>query len=214
MEPSEIKRIISLRCYEDELYSIGYQNIAGVDEVGRGSLAGPLVAAAVILDPRDMMLENINDSKKLSESRRQELFKKITACCKCWSIAGVSPSEIDENNITEANIKAYDMAISGLEIKPDIALTDFLNIDSKKLKSLSNTGFIPVTKGDSRCISIAAASIIAKVIRDRLMKKYAVSYPEYGFGDNKGYGTRKHLASLKEFGPTAIHRTTFRGVMQ
>ena len=205
---------MGLRCCEDELYCMGYDNIAGVDEVGRGSLAGPLVAAAVILDRNKLMLERIDDSKKLTAPMRQRLFKQIIASCKCWAIAKISPSQIDESNITEANIMAFDLAISRLRIKPDIAISDFINIDSRKLASISRTGFIPISDGDSICISIAAASILAKVTRDRLMKRFALSYPQYGFEDNKGYGTKKHIMSIKKYGPTVIHRTTFRGVIQ
>ena len=213
MNFSEIKRIMSLCCYEDELYSIGYNNIAGVDEVGRGSLAGPMVAAAVILDRENIMLEGIDDSKKITARLRQKLFNKIIASCKCWSIAKISPAEIDRENITELNIKAFDLAIARLKIKPDIAISDFVNIDSSRLSLLSSTGFIPITGGDESSISIAAASILAKVTRDRLMKRFANSYPQYGFEKNKGYGTRKHLLSIKKHGPTNIHRTSFKGVI-
>jgi ribonuclease HII len=214
MRFSEIKRITNLRCCEDELYSMGYENIAGVDEVGRGSLAGPLVAAAVILDRDNLMLEGIKDSKKLTARTRQKLFNKIIKSCKCWSIAKISPAEIDRENITELNVKAFDIAISRLKIKPGIAISDFINIDSKRLSSISKTGFIPITGGDNSSISIAAASILAKVTRDRLMKRLANTYPLYGFDKNKGYGTKKHLISLKKYGPTIIHRTSFKGVLQ
>ena len=204
---------MSLRCCEDELYSMGFNNIAGVDEVGRGSLAGPLVAAAVILDRDNLMLEGINDSKKLTSKLRQKLFTKIIASCKCWAIAKISPAEIDRENITELNIKAFDIAIARLKLKPDIAISDFVNIDSSRLSSISKTGFIPITGGDESSISIAAASILAKVTRDRLMKRFSNTYPQYGFEKNKGYGTRKHLLSLKKYGPSIIHRTSFKGVV-
>jgi len=214
MRFSEIKRIMSLRCCEDELHSMGYDNIAGVDEVGRGSLAGPLVAAAVILDRKNIMLEGIDDSKKLTPKIRKELFKKIIASCKCWSIAKISPAQIDRENITELNIKVFDIAISRLKIRPDIAISDFINIDSSLLSTISSTGFIPIAGGDESSISIAAASILAKVTRDRLMKRFAGTYPQYGFEKNKGYGTKKHLISIKKYGPTRIHRTSFKGVLQ
>jgi ribonuclease HII len=212
MKFSEIKRIMNLRNCEDELYSMGYNNIAGVDEVGRGSLAGPMVAAAVILDRDNIMLDGIDDSKKLTARRREELFSRITDSCICWSVAAVSPDEIDRENITELNIKIFDLAISRLKVKPDIAISDFVSINSSRLSSLSSTGFIPITGGDRISISIAAASILAKVTRDRLMEKIAVNYPRYGFEKNKGYGTRQHLMSIRKYGPTSIHRTTFKGV--
>lgn len=204
---------MNLCCCEDELYSMGFDNIAGVDEVGRGSLAGPLVAAAVILDRDNLMLEGIDDSKKITAKMRQKLFKKIITSCKCWAIAKISPAEIDRENITELNIKAFDLAISRLKLKPDIAISDFVNINSSRLSSISKTGFIPITGGDESSISIAAASILAKVTRDRLMKRFADNYPQYGFEKNKGYGTRKHLLSIKKYGPSHIHRISFRGVV-
>lgn len=205
---------MNLCCCEDELHSMGYELIAGVDEVGRGSLAGPLVAAAVILDRKKMFLEKIDDSKKLTALQRQRIFKKIISSCICWSIAKISPSEVDRYNITKANIMAFDLAVSRLRLKPDIVISDFINIDSDRLASVSTTGFMPVWDGDSRSISIAAASILAKVTRDRLMKKFALTFPRYGFDKNKGYGTRKHLRSLRKYGPTRIHRVTFKGVLR
>ncbi len=214
MKFSEIKRLLGLCCYEDQLYSMGYDLIAGADEVGRGSLAGPLVAAAVIMDRKNLMIEGIDDSKKLTPLKRQRLFKKITESCICWSTAKISPADIDRQNITMANIRAIDLAASNLKIKPDIVISDFININSKKLASISLTGFIPITKGDQRSISIAAASIVAKVTRDRIMEEMAASFPEYGFDRNKGYGTKEHLMSIKKHGPTRIHRMTFRGVLQ
>ena len=213
MKFSEIKRLLGLCCYEDELSIMGYDLIAGVDEVGRGSLAGPLVAAAVIMDRKNFMIEDIDDSKKLNPLKRLRLYKKITESCICWSVAKISPAEIDRQNITIANIRAIDLAASNLKIKPDIIISDFININSKKLASISFTGFIPITKGDEHCISIAAASIIAKVTRDRIMEEMALSFPEYGFDKNKGYGTKKHMMSIREHGPTGIHRMTFRGVL-
>jgi len=213
MNFSEIKRILSLCCYEDELYSMGYELIAGMDEVGRGSLAGPLVAAAVILDRKGLMIEGINDSKKLTPLKRNQLYKKIISSCICWSIAKISPAEIDRKNITWANINVFDLAARGLKIRPDIIISDFINIDSKKLAHASSTGFIPISKGDQRSVSIAAASIVAKVTRDRIMEKMAKLFPEYGFDKNKGYGTKKHIMSIQKYGPTRVHRMTFRGVL-
>ena len=125
----------------------------------------------------------------------------------------ISPADIDRQNITMANIRAIDLAAANLKVKPDIVISDFININSKKLASISLTGFIPITKGDQRSITIAAASIVAKVTRDRIMEEMALSFPEYGFDKNKGYGTKKHIMSIKEHGPTRIHRMTFRGVL-
>ncbi|HAJ94840.1 MAG TPA: ribonuclease HII [Actinobacteria bacterium] len=193
---------------------MGYELIAGMDEVGRGSLAGPIVAAAVILDRKSFMIEGINDSKKLTPIKRNQLYKKIIASCACWSIAKIGPAEIDRQNITMANIKVFDLAARSLKIKPDIIISDFINIDSKKLASASSTGFIPISKGDQSSVSIAAASIVAKVTRDRIMEKMALTFPEYGFDKNKGYGTKKHMLSIQKYGPTRIHRMTFRGVLE
>lgn len=191
---------------------MGYKLIAGLDEVGRGSLAGPIVAAAVILDRKKFLLEGINDSKKLTPLKRNLLYEKILQSCICWSIAQVSPAEIDRQNILWANIKVFDLAAQDLAIKPDIIISDFISIDSQKLADSSSSGFIPISKGDQRSISIAAASIIAKVTRDRMMEKMAVAYPEYGFDKNKGYGTKRHMRSILKYGPASIHRMTFRGV--
>ncbi len=206
MEFKEIQRLVNLCRYEDDLYIAGYEKIAGVDEVGRGSLAGPLVAAAVILDKRKLIIENINDSKKLTENKRKHIFKKIIRSCLCWSVVRIPPDEIDRLSITKANAIAFKRAIVSLKIKPDIVLSDFINIDL-------GTGYLPMVNGDQFSISIAAASIVAKVIRDQIMSKLSKYYPEYGFEHNKGYGTRKHLKSLQKYGPTLIHRVSFRGVL-
>ncbi len=191
---------------------MGYDLVAGVDEVGRGSLAGPLVAAAVILDRKKLLIERIDDSKKISPAEREGLFEKIKDSCISWSVAEISPEEIDKNKITKANIMAFDMAATGLKVKPDIIISDFINISSDMLTSSSKTGFIPILEGDQRSISIAAASIMAKVTRDRMMKKMALLFPEYGFDHNMGYGTREHLLSIKKYGPTSVHRMSFKGV--
>jgi ribonuclease HII len=212
MNFSEIKRLNNLCFCEDELYCMGYDLIAGVDEVGKGSLAGPMVAAAVILDRKKLLIEKINDSKKLSPAEREQLFEKITDSCISWSIAEISPEDIDKYKVTVANIMVFDMAATGLKVKPDIIISDFINISSEILASSSKTGFLPILKGDQRSISIAAASIIAKVTRDRMMKKIATSFPGYGFDHNMGYGTREHLSSIKKYGPTSVHRMSFRGV--
>lgn len=206
MELKEVQRLLALCKYEDDLYIAGYRRIAGVDEVGRGSLAGPLVAAAVILDRRKMIIENIDDSKKINEDKRKYIFKRIIKSCLCWSVARISPDEIDRLSISRANMLVFKKAICGLKKKPDIILSDFIgrNIGDK---------YLPIVKGDRLSISIAAASIIAKVIRDQIMLKLSKYYPEYGFEHNKGYGTPEHLRSLQKYGPTLIHRASFRGVL-
>jgi ribonuclease HII len=206
MELKEVSRLINLCRYEDDLYITGYRRIAGVDEVGRGSLAGPLVAAAVILDRKKLRIENIDDSKKITAERRKHIFKKIINSCICWSVARISPGEIDRLSMARANAIAFKNAISSLKEKPDIILADFTGGDL-------GDRFIPIVKGDQISISIAAASIIAKVIRDKIMLKLSKLYPEYGFEHNKGYGTPQHLKALQVFGPTIIHRSSFRGVL-
>jgi ribonuclease HII len=206
MELKEVRRLINLCRYEDDLYIAGYRRIAGVDEVGRGSLAGPLVAAAVILDRKNLMIENIDDSKKITAERRKYIFKKIIKSCMCWSIARISPGEIDRLSMARANIIAFKRAVRGLRRRPDIILADFIG------KDLGDK-FLPIVKGDQISISIAAASIIAKVIRDRIMLRLSKLYPEYGFEHNKGYGTPQHIKALQMFGPTIIHRSSFRGVL-
>jgi ribonuclease HII len=206
MELREVKRLVSLCQFEDELYSNGFLNIAGADEVGRGCLAGPIVAAAVILQRDKIFIENLNDSKKISSQKRNLIFEKIIKSCSCWSVAKVSPGVIDKISLQKANILVIKKAIKSLRIKPDIILVDALN---PKMKS----PIMPIVKGDELSASIAAASIIAKVIRDRLMIKMSRIYPEYGFELHKGYGTKKHLNMLQEYGPSKIHRLSFKGVL-
>ncbi len=206
MESKEIKRLLKLCAYEDELYSNGYRLIAGVDEVGRGSLAGPLVAAAVILDRKKFIIENLDDSKKIDGITRRELYKKIIKSCICWSVVEISPEVIDEVNVNNANILGFKKAVSKLKRKPDIILSDFLEVDL-------GIELIPVTNGDQISISIAAASIIAKVIRDKMMVNLGKYFPEYGFKCNKGYGTKRHLLALQKYGPSKIHRLSYTGVL-
>ena len=208
MKFREVKRLLDLCSYEDELFSCGYYSIAGVDEAGRGSLAGPIVAAAVILDRQKMMIEKLDDSKKIIAANRNIIFKKIIKSCKCWSIARVSPIVIDRISLGNANHLVMKKAVSKLKIKPDLVITDALHIDLKRFDIQS----IPIINGDELSVSIAAASILAKVIRDRLMMKYSHIYPQYGFDNNKGYGTKKHFMVLKDIGPSAIHRKSFKGV--
>jgi ribonuclease HII len=206
MNFNETKRLLNLCRYENNLYLDGYDLVAGVDETGRGSLAGPLVAAAVIIHREKLMIEDINDSKKLSKARRERIFSEIIKSCICWSVAEISPADVDRLSITKANVIAFKKAVSSLKVKPDIVLADFVSGDLGK-------GYVPVIKGDQLSVSIAAASIIAKVVRDSIMVKLSRYYPEYGLERNKGYGTRQHLMSLEKYGPSIIHRVSFRGVL-
>lgn len=190
--------------YEKELLSKGYKYICGVDEVGRGPLAGPVVCAAVIM-PFDEIIDGVDDSKKLSASKREFLSKLILKKAVCCNICRIEADEIDEINIREATRLCMKRAVEGLEIKPDFVLTDGnMTLDiSIPQKS--------IVKGDGLSYSIGAASIAAKVYRDELMDGYAEEYPAYGFGKHKGYGTAAHIAAIKEYGLTKIHRRSFTG---
>lgn len=180
------------------------QLVAGVDEVGRGPLAGPVVTAAVIISP-DFDLIDVNDSKKLSHKKRLELFPQILKEAVSVSVGLANNDVIDEINIYEADRVAMKHAVEGLSVKPDALLVDAMNVPV----DLPQTSLI---KGDSKSNSIAAASIVAKVFRDNLMEAYGEKYPEYDFKKNAGYGTKEHIAALKEYGPTPIHRKTFAPV--
>lgn len=188
--------------YENKVISNGYSSVCGVDEAGRGPLAGPVCAAAVIL-PKNIIIDGVNDSKKLSEKKREVLFDVICEKSLAYSIAWASVEEIEEINILNAAMLAMKRAIEGLSIKADFAL-----IDGNKAPKLDIPAF-PLVKGDALSMSIASASILAKVSRDRLMYKYDEQYPVYGFGKHKGYGTKQHTQALKEFGPCEIHRPSF-----
>ncbi len=202
----ELQRLIALSVFEAEAYSSGYNIIAGVDEAGRGPLAGPVVASAVIL-PKGIRIPSIDDSKKLSEKKRGELYDVISKEAVSIGIGIVDEKTIDEINILQASIRAMKIAIEGLSKKPDFVLTDAVPLPG------INIPHKPIIKGDARSISIAAASIIAKVTRDRLMCEYHKKYPMYKFISNKGYGTAGHLEMLRKHGPCEIHRRTFKGVI-
>lgn len=189
--------------YENFAIKNGYKTICGVDEAGRGPLAGPVYAAAVIL-PQGYVVEGVNDSKKLSEKKRDMLFDKIIDECVCYSIGTASVSEIDEFNILQATFLAMRRAVDGLSIKPDFTLIDG-NADPPGLSTDSMT----VIKGDSKSANIAAASILAKVSRDRYMLEMAEKYPRYHFEKHKGYGTKLHYEMIREYGICPIHRKTF-----
>lgn len=188
--------------FENEAYENGYTCVCGVDEAGRGPLAGPVFAAAVVLG-RGQVIEGVNDSKKLSEKKREALFDKIKEEALCYSIASVDKKTIDEINILNATFLAMKKAVEGLEIKPDFAM-----IDGNKTPDL-DIDCEAVVKGDANSVSIAAASILAKVSRDRYMLEMAEKYPEYKFEKHKGYGTKLHYEMLDEFGASEIHRQTF-----
>lgn len=196
----EKKRIENLKKYEREYAGCGY--VCGIDEVGRGPLAGPVVAGAVIL-PKDCDILYINDSKKLSAARREELYDVIMEKAMAVGIGMVSPQRIDEINILQATYEAMREAISKLSIQPDILLNDAVTIPDVTIRQ------VPIIKGDAKSISIGAASIVAKVTRDRLMVEYDKIMPEYGFAGNKGYGSAAHIEAIRKYGPTPIHRTTF-----
>ena len=181
-----------------------YTAICGIDEAGRGPLAGPVVAGAVIL-PKDCGILFINDSKKLSESKRKMLYEQIMEQAAAVGVGVVSPQRIDEINILNATYEAMREAISKLAIQPDILLNDAVTIPGISCRQ------IPIIKGDAKSISIGAASIIAKVTRDRMMVDYSRIFPEYGFATNKGYGSADHIAAIKKYGPAPIHRRSFIG---
>lgn len=201
-EEEERARVSAMCEIENERRKQGYKYIAGVDEAGRGPLAGPVYAAAVIL-PEGMLIEGINDSKKLSEKKREELFDVICEKASAYCIAEVSHMRIDEINILNATFEAMNKAVNGLNIRPDYVL-----IDGNRIKGME----IPhetVVKGDAKSISIAAASILAKVSRDRAMYEMARQYPLYGFDKHKGYGTKTHCDAILKYGACEIHRKSF-----
>lgn len=195
----ELERLKQMRVYEDQ-----YPNaiVCGIDEAGRGPLAGPVAAAAVIL-PRDCRILYLNDSKKLSEKKRELLYDEIREKAVAYGVGIVGPDRIDEVNILQATYEAMRLAIAQLKVKPEILLNDAVTIPLVELKQ------IPIVKGDAKSVSIAAASILAKVTRDRMMMEYDKLFPEYGFGKHKGYGTAAHIQALKEDGACSIHRKSF-----
>ena len=196
----ERQRIENLKKYEKEYAQYTY--ICGIDEVGRGPLAGPVVAGAVIL-PKDCDILYINDSKKLSAAKREELYDIIMEQAVAIGLGTIGPDRIDEINILQATYEAMRQAIAQLSPQPDLLLNDAVTIPKVAIPQ------VPIIKGDAKSISIGAASIIAKVTRDRMMVYYDSIYPEYGFASNKGYGSAEHIAALKKYGPTPIHRRTF-----
>ena len=198
-------RLSAMYQYENEAYSRGRKIVAGVDEAGRGPLAGPVSVAAVILPP-NLLLPRLNDSKKLSAGVREELYEKILAQAVSVRQVFIQPELIDRINILQATMRGMYEALAGLEPQPEQVLIDAVHLKELTVPQLS------LIKGDARSASIAAASIIAKVARDRLMDEYDKAYPEYGFAAHKGYGTAEHIAALRRYGPCPIHRMSFEPV--
>ncbi|MBP5454695.1 MAG: ribonuclease HII [Lachnospiraceae bacterium] len=198
----ELLRIEALKEYEKKYESLGY--VCGIDEVGRGPLAGPVVAGAVIL-PKDSKILYLNDSKKLTAKKREELYDVIMENAVSVGLGFVGPERIDEINILNATYEAMRDAVSKLSVVPDVLLNDAVTIPGLPMKQ------VPIIKGDAKSVSIAAASIVAKVTRDRLMVEYDAIYPEYNFKSNKGYGSADHIEALKKYGKTPIHRNSFIG---
>lgn len=188
--------------YEQEAIAKGYQAVCGVDEAGRGPLAGPVCAAAVILPP-DTLIDGVNDSKKLSEKKREALFDVIKATALSYSIAYATVEEIETHNILNATMLAMRRAVEGLSVKADYAM-----IDGNRMPPLTIDGEC-IVKGDAKSLSVACASILAKVSRDRLLYRYAQEYPQYGFDKHKGYGTKVHVEALRQYGPCPYHRMSF-----
>lgn len=197
---AELERLEAMKEYEYTYEACSY--ICGIDEAGRGPLAGPVVAAAVIL-PKDCQILFLNDSKKVSEKKRELLFDEIKEKAVSYGIGIASPERIDEINILQATYEAMRQAVSQLSVEPEILLNDAVTIPGLDMMQ------VPIVKGDAKSISIAAASILAKVTRDRMMVQYDELFPEYGFARHKGYGTAVHIQALKEHGPCPIHRRTF-----
>ncbi len=203
MKEKELERLTKLKEIEKELYVKGFQTIAGIDEAGRGPLAGPVVVAGVIM-PQDSMIEGVNDSKKVSEKKREKLYDAILEEAISYSVAIIGQDVIDEINILNATKQGVTKVVEELEIKPDLILVDALtHIDTKGIP------YDAIIKGDAKCYQIAAASILAKVTRDRIMRQWDEIYPQYGFMAHKGYGTAKHIAAIKEYGLCPIHRRSF-----
>lgn len=203
MKEKELERLTKLKEIEQNLYKKGINYICGIDEAGRGPLAGPVVVASVIM-PKDSMIEGVNDSKKISESKREKLYEKIIEEAISYGVGIIDQKEIDEINILNATKKGLTASLKELSIKPDIILVDALTgIDTLQIPYQS------IIKGDAKAYSISAASIIAKVTRDRIMRKYDEIYPQYQFAKHKGYGTAAHITSIKEYGICPIHRLSF-----
>ena len=205
MKEKEIERLTNLKKIEEDIYNKekNFKYICGIDEAGRGPLAGPVVVASVIM-PRDSMIEGVNDSKKVSEKKREKLYDLILEEAISYGVGIIDQNEIDEINILNATKKGLTKSINELKIKPDLILVDALtHIDTNGIPYES------IIKGDAKSYSIAAASIIAKVTRDRIMREWDKIYPQYGFEKHKGYGTAAHISAIKEYGLCPLHRKSF-----
>lgn len=203
MKEKEEQRLIKLKEIEEEIYDSGVECICGIDEAGRGPLAGPVVIAAAVM-PRYSMIEGVNDSKKVSEKKRELLYETITKEAIAYGVGIIDQKEIDRINILNATKEGLTMAVKELIVRPDLIIVDALNnIDTDGIPYRS------VIKGDAKCYSIACASIIAKVTRDRIMRQWDEIYPQYGFEKHKGYGTAAHIAAIKEHGLSPLHRLSF-----
>lgn len=203
MKEKELERLIKLKQIENELHEKGIKLICGIDEAGRGPLAGPVVVASCIM-PIDSMIEGVNDSKKVSEKKRELLYEEITSTAISYGVGIVYQDEIDKINILNATKKALTLSLQELSTKPELIIVDALNnIDTLGIPYKS------YIKGDANCYSISAASIIAKVTRDRIMRQWDEIYPMYGFGKHKGYGTASHIQAIKEHGLCPLHRRSF-----
>ncbi len=203
MKEKEEERLKLLKNQENELRKKGFKTICGIDEAGRGPLAGPVVVASVIM-PADSMIEGVNDSKKISEKKREILYDKIIEGAISYGVGIIGQDEIDEINILNATKKGLTLSLKKLNVRPDLIIVDALtHIDTLGIPYES------IIKGDAKCYSISAASIIAKVTRDRIMREWAQIYPEYNFEQHKGYGTAQHIEAIKEYGPCPIHRKSF-----
>ena len=203
MKEKELERLNNLKQIEKDLHTKGFKNICGIDEAGRGPLAGPVVIAGVIM-PEDSMIEGVNDSKKVSEKKRELLYDKIIEEAISYSVAIIGQDVIDDINILNATKKGLTNVVEGLDVKPDLIIVDALeHIDTKGIPYES------IIKGDAKCYSISAASILAKVTRDRIMREWDLVYPQYGFSSHKGYGTATHISAIREYGLCPIHRRSF-----
>ncbi len=203
MKEKELERLTKLKEIEKDLHSKGFKNICGIDEAGRGPLAGPVVVAGVIM-PEDSMIEGVNDSKKVSEKKREKLYDQILEEAISYSVAVIGQDVIDDINILNATKMGLTKVVEEQEVKPDLIIVDALNhIDTKGIP------YDSIIKGDAKCYSISAASIIAKVTRDRIMRQWDEIYPQYGFSKHKGYGTKMHIEAIKEYGLCPIHRKSF-----
>ena len=203
MKEKELERLTKLKEIEKDLRNKGFNKICGIDEAGRGPLAGPVVVAAAIM-PRNSMIEGVNDSKKVSEKKREELYEIITREAIAYGVGIIDQKEIDRINILNATKEGLTMAVKELSVRPDLIIVDALTkIDTDGIAYRS------IVKGDAKCYSISAASIIAKVTRDRIMRQWDEVYPQYGFAKHKGYGTAEHIAAIKEYGLCPLHRLSF-----